>query len=187
MSAPSATERCPGLAALWVFAFAVVLAVTGGYWLLAWWRTPDAEFGVTVLNSYGDTEIFPVIQALARGRLGEFMTVEDFGRGLLSYPFPSIALHAICVRIFGLAGYIAGDIAAGALFLLSLVFLLAPFSADRRTAVVFSAVVVSMVLQAPNDWLISAVGLQGLQFWDLRIPRLLVTMIPSSSAWRTSL
>jgi hypothetical protein len=102
MAITSATERRSSPWAWWLLVCAVVLAVTGGYWVFAWWRTPDADFGLIVINRYDDMSCAPLIQALAQGRIGESLTYEHLGQGVQLFLIAALAIHAICVRFFGL-------------------------------------------------------------------------------------
>src|ERR1700733_13816030 len=65
----------------------------------------------------GDFEYFVLINALAKGHIGENSTYESSGSGVQSFPFASVAYHVLGTAVLGpLWGYVLADIFVTFLF-----------------------------------------------------------------------
>jgi hypothetical protein len=101
--------------------FYAALAVIVG--LGAWWPFLRGTYGLTaslaaVHREAGDIQYYPLIAGLSKLNFGENAVLEEVGRNIQSFPFSSIFLHAVCVRLFGEYGWLVADITVAILYYL---------------------------------------------------------------------
>src|ERR1041385_5433404 len=104
------------------YLFHVVAAFVGlDYWIDSFRYETWLPFSVRVVfRPEGDTEYVALVSALAGGIAGEFGSVDSFRSGILAFPLGSVWLHALCVAVFGQAGFAVGDMLASLAYYLAL-------------------------------------------------------------------
>jgi hypothetical protein len=124
----------------------------------------------------GDFEYFVLINALAKGDLGENAIYESSGSGVQSFPVASVAYHVAGVALLGsLWGYMLADIFVTFLFFFIFRCWCRLFSTERLWTSFLAALFVSGLPQ-----MIDRFGLGLIHFgalWGTRIPRPFVTDI----------
>jgi hypothetical protein len=127
------------------------LAATIG--LTSWWPLVLHPGGmdpslVAIHRSAGDVQYFPIISGLARLNLGENQVFEQFGSGVRSFPFAAVLLHATCVRLFGVYGWMIADLIVPIIYFLLGRWLFVELGLSRPWASLFS---IGMVLACFAD------------------------------------
>lgn len=159
------------------FTFLLYVAVMTALWAALPWLflllRSDAPMDVlTIYRHGGDPECLPFVSTLARGHLGEFVSYEHAGEGLISFPLPYISLHALFFSFMKGWGYPLGDMAGALLMVFSIVFFVRSFRLSWSLAWLAAAIVFASVPLA--GWFEHAVGFRWsfpLIWWGDRFPR----------------
>lgn len=148
---------------------AVVLAALFPYFN-ARWTHPHEPVSVSVLyrDQPGDIQYYPLISALSRGPMKEFMIKERLGSATHAFPVPGLLVHAIYYRLFGPYGYAVADVLIFAGFF-SMLFLLMRVAGISTP----TAAIVAMLFALGVFLIIDFHPLPRLrvQVWEQRIPR----------------
>lgn len=156
-----------------------IVVVGQRYWLVAAFQRPHDSLAVAAMYRHHDMQYYPLISSVASGNFGEGNLWENRGHGLVSFPFASVALHALCLRLFGIVGLMVADgLATLCYFLVVLAFLrlfvrsslLATCLAFLITGNILDMAMAAQIHQlpgVPNE----------LRFRGYRIPRPFVTEI----------
>jgi hypothetical protein len=130
---------------------------------------------VILFRPFGDPDYLPQVSALARLELGEASVKEMAGRGVRSFPFASVLLHATLVRLLGDVGFVVADLLAYVLYAWMLSTFLRCAGITRPVAEVITLLVVSGAFTLILASATSRVGLIPVLFWEPRFPRPLIT------------
>ena len=148
---------------------AVVLAALFPYFN-ARWTHPHEPASVSVLyrDQPGDIQYYPLISALSRGPMKEFMIKERLGSATHAFPVPGLLVHAVSYRLFGPYGYAVADVLIFAGFF-SMLFVLMRVPGIS----VPTAAVVAMLFALGVYLIIDFHPLPQLivRVWEQRIPR----------------
>ena len=86
-----------------------IVVVGQRYWLVTAFQRPHDSLAVAAMYRHHDMQYYPLISSMADGNLGEGNIWENRGQGLVSFPFASVSLHALCLRLFGVVGLMVAD------------------------------------------------------------------------------
>lgn len=159
----------------WARLFLVLVVLkAASYWLISKWQHPHDPPSVTAMYRIADTGdigYYPVISGFSRLNLGERTIYEHAGKGMASFPLASLVPHALAFRLFGWPGLILVDLVAVLGFYLIFAVLLRIMGVPEAVSYCVSLLIVAGV------WLIvpHVIPHFPLVFWDLRIPRPLIT------------
>lgn len=101
-------------------AWLLLLLVSVNGWLyplLSWFHHPDEPISMAMLYK-ADPNYLPSIRFLSRLQFGEGTVYEEAGKGINTYPFLSITLHALFFRLLGPMGLSLADAVAFLFFAL---------------------------------------------------------------------
>ena len=153
-----------------IFLACVAIAASLGavYWFTTELRHPDEPFSVHLYYRYGDTDYLPLIYALARFQLHEFVVLEKSGTTLLPFPWVMMLCHAVSVRLFGDIGFVIADVLTMSLWLLMFFFLAKLLTHENSLASVLSLLMTGIL--GPEYWRLSLLW-PHFPVWDFRYPR----------------
>lgn len=149
---------------------ALAVASMLGYWVTGLRQDP---IDVVTIYRHGDYQYFPLVAGLAEPTLGDPIHWEDHGKGLVSFPLPSLLPHALGVRLLGGWGFLVLDVV-----LVVVVYALA--AALLRAAMVPRALAALLAFAtacgsgSPFFHVLGFFGLWVSPLWGYRFPRPLV-------------
>lgn len=171
----------------------ILLLCGSASWLFSFGIHREDPFDVHVLYRHpmGDLQYFPAIVSLSRLHVGEAMLYESVGKGVMSFPFASLAPHAFFVALFGPAGFLVADLVIVFLYFCLLRALLRVLGISPAVANGATLFLVSGAHRLLNEIVTHLLfDRQILYLWGWRIPRpfvtevyLLATLLPIAMIW----
>ena len=149
------------------------------YWLVAAFQRPHDSLAVAAMYRHHDMQYYPLISSLAQGNFGEGNLWENKGQGLVSFPFASVSLHAICMRLFGIVGLMVADGLGTLCYFLVVLAFLRLFMRSSLLAACLAFLVTGNILDLGfAEYLRFLPGVPDeLRFRGYRIPRPFITEI----------
>lgn len=149
--------------------------IGAGYWLCSFWLFPDEPVTIKVLYRFLDPEYFAYIVNLSRFHFADFINVDHSNSWGVLFPFAGMLPYIIPCSVFGLYGFIIGDIFVSVIrfYLWDRILCLLKIRNSKAWSLV--------ILLSTSHLLIYSFGLRfGLNLsgtWTDRIPRDYVTSL----------
>jgi hypothetical protein len=103
-------EICFPRCRVWYLLFVALVWAGLDYWIACVRFEPSVPWDVRVIyRAEGDTQYIAMVSNLSRFIFGEANLLDSYRTGLQGFPIGSLALHSLCVAIFGVWGYPLGD------------------------------------------------------------------------------
>jgi hypothetical protein len=156
-----------------------IVVVGQRYWLVTAFQRPHDSLAVAAMYRHHDMQYYPLISALADGNIGEGNLWENRGQGLVSFPFASVSLHALCLRLFGIVGLMVADGLGTLCYFLVVLAFLRLFVRSSLLATCLAFLITGNILDlSMAEYLRHLPGVPDeLRFRGYRIPRPFITEI----------